>query len=423
MEAEEESSPMDPAEAYGHQGERTLEPGQRHALIARYMEEHQAALAVLARFEEAMNAYKTSGYKLDDSINDALREFFAFFDDKLLDHNRREETELFPLLHERMLATGEHSGGSERSTAIDLMEDDHVKFIQLGALVFNLLGLAARLPDLGSRMVHVRNGVRQFPRVDRTAAPTHPSRGPCALPNCTGLDHRRRNGPEHAIMSIAADSLTDRFGRRHTYLRISLTERCNLRCFYCMPAEGIELRPRQHFMRATELLTIARTFTDMGVRKIRLTGGEPLVRSDAAEVILGLGQLPVELAITTNGVLVDRFVDTFRNAGIRSVNISVDTLQPDRMERITRRDHFHRIMANIRLLLDEGFHVKVNMVVMRGVNDDEVTDMVEWTRSEPLHIRFIEFMPFNGNLWGRGQGRIHERDARPTYRALRCRQI
>ena len=152
MEAEEESSPMDPPEAYGHQGERTLEPGQRHALIARYMEEHQAALAVLARFEEAMNAYKTSGYKLDDSINDALREFFAIFDDKLLDHNRREETELFPLLHERMLATGEHSGGSERSTAIDLMEDDHVKFIQLGALVFNLLGLAARLPDLGSRM-------------------------------------------------------------------------------------------------------------------------------------------------------------------------------------------------------------------------------------------------------------------------------
>ncbi|MBK7111266.1 MAG: GTP 3',8-cyclase MoaA [Flavobacteriales bacterium] len=205
-------------------------------------------------------------------------------------------------------------------------------------------------------------------------------------------------------MSIAADSLTDRFGRRHTYLRISLTERCNLRCFYCMPAEGIELRPRQHFMRAAELLTIARTFTDMGVRKIRLTGGEPLVRSDAAEVILGLGQLPVELAITTNGVLVDRFVDTFRNAGIRSVNISVDTLQPDRMERITRRDHFHRIMANIRLLLDAGFHVKVNMVVMRGVNDDEVTDMVEWTRSEPLHIRFIEFMPFNGNLWEEDKG-------------------
>ena len=134
--------------------------------------------------------------------------------------------------------------------------------------------------------------------------------------------------------------LTDTFGRRHDYLRISLTERCNMRCFYCMPEEGIELRPREEFMRQEELLAIASTFVSMGVRKIRLTGGEPLVRRDAADLIEGLARLPVELAITTNGVLVDRFIDVFDRAGVRNVNVSLDTLNAERMQRITRRDYY-----------------------------------------------------------------------------------
>ena len=198
--------------------------------------------------------------------------------------------------------------------------------------------------------------------------------------------------------------LIDRFGRRHDYLRISLTERCNLRCVYCMPAEGIMLRPREQFMRAEEVIVMARMFTDLGVKKIRLTGGEPLVRKDAAQIITELGRLPVELAITTNGVLVDQFVDVFKEAGLRSVNVSLDSLRPERMQAISRRDPFARTTANIRLLQDADFHVKVNMVVMRGVNDDEVTDFMAWSRNEPVHVRFIEFMPFDGNRWDWSKG-------------------
>lgn len=201
------------------------------------------------------------------------------------------------------------------------------------------------------------------------------------------------------MATAAHTELIDRFGRRHDYLRISLTERCNLRCTYCMPEEGIVLRPRSHFMRTHEVLALAETFVGLGVRKIRLTGGEPLVRKDAAEVIRGLGKLPVELAITTNGVLLDRFLDVFEEAGLRSVNISLDSLRADRMAVISRRDYFQRTVDNIALAQERGFQLKVNMVVMRGVNDDEVTDFIEWTRKEPLHVRFIEFMPFNGNRW------------------------
>ncbi len=198
--------------------------------------------------------------------------------------------------------------------------------------------------------------------------------------------------------------LTDSFGRRHDYLRISLTERCNLRCFYCMPEDGIDLRPRNEFMRTEEVLAIAETFVGHGVRKISLTGGEPLLRKDAGAVIEGLAAFPVELSLTTNGILVDRFINTFRSSGITTVNISLDTLDPGRMERITRRDHSDRIIQNIRLLMDEGFHVKINMVVMRGTNDDEVCDFIEWSRNQPVHVRFIEFMPFGGNQWDWSRG-------------------
>lgn len=194
-------------------------------------------------------------------------------------------------------------------------------------------------------------------------------------------------------------SLTDTFGRRHDYLRISLTERCNMRCTYCMPEEGIPLRPREQFMRQEELLEIARVFTELGVRKIRLTGGEPLIRRDAVEIIGGLARLPVELAITTNGVLADRFVGTFREAGLRRVNVSLDSLRPERVHAITRRDHFHQVRANIDLLRREGFDLKVNVVLLRGTNDDEIADFVDWSAREDVPVRFIEFMPFDGNRW------------------------
>lgn len=198
--------------------------------------------------------------------------------------------------------------------------------------------------------------------------------------------------------------ITDQFGRIHDYLRISLTERCNLRCFYCMPEEGIVLRPKSNFMTQEELLNIAGTFVSMGVKKIRLTGGEPLVRNDAAEIMKALGKFPIELVITTNGVVADRFIPAFHEAGIRTINVSLDSLQPEKLRKITRRDHVDQVMNNIELLLREGFRIKLNAVLIKGVNDDEILDFIEFTKDRPLSFRFIEFMPFDGNQWDWSKG-------------------
>lgn len=193
--------------------------------------------------------------------------------------------------------------------------------------------------------------------------------------------------------------LKDKFGRVHDYLRISLIERCNLRCTYCMPEEGIILRDKSEFMRPEEIIEMANAFVSLGVTKIRLTGGEPLLRKGADLVIRELGKLPVELTMTTNGVLIDRYIDILKSAGIKSINVSLDSLSRDRFEQITRRDQFDRVIENIALLKKEGFEVKVNVVLMKGVNDDEVIDLINWGEREDLSIRFIEFMPFDGNQW------------------------
>ncbi len=193
--------------------------------------------------------------------------------------------------------------------------------------------------------------------------------------------------------------LQDKFQRVHDYLRISLTDSCNLRCSYCMPEEKISCMPQQHLMQAEEIEAIARTFVDLGVRKIRLTGGEPLVRKDAKEIIRRLAAYPVELTLTTNGVLVDQFISTFKEAGIRSLNVSLDTLDELKFFKLTKRDVFRKVCDNIQLLIKEGFHVKLNVVVMKGVNETEVNDFIALTEKLPLHVRFIEFMPFDGNLW------------------------
>lgn len=204
-------------------------------------------------------------------------------------------------------------------------------------------------------------------------------------------------------MNEASNILTDQLGRKHTYLRISLTELCNLRCNYCMPEEGISLSPRSHIMNFNEIEKLATLFVKHGVTKIRLTGGEPLVRRDIDQLILRLGELPVELCLTTNAVLVHRFIDTFRKAGISKINVSLDTLQEDRFKSITRRDQFRQVWDNIQLLIAEGFRVKLNAVLMKGVNDDEIADFINLTRELPIAVRFIEFMPFDGNSWDRSK--------------------
>ena len=194
--------------------------------------------------------------------------------------------------------------------------------------------------------------------------------------------------------------LIDRFNRVHDYLRISLTDKCNLRCAYCMPVD----LPRGFYngtirMEAEEILTLAKLFVQAGVRKIRLTGGEPLVRKDAARIMRDLSTLNVELTLTTNGVYVDEFTGVFRESGIRSVNVSLDSLEGEKFQLLTKRNYFDRIMANIDLLLKEGFRVKVNMVVLKDLNHTEIPRFVAWTKSHPLHVRFIEYMPFTGNGW------------------------
>ncbi|MGK2860356.1 MAG: GTP 3',8-cyclase MoaA [Chitinophagaceae bacterium] len=193
--------------------------------------------------------------------------------------------------------------------------------------------------------------------------------------------------------------ILDSFHRIHDYLRISLTDNCNLRCFYCMPEEDYEFTPASRLMQVHEIAALARTFVDLGVNKIRLTGGEPLVRKDAKEIILALSKLPVKLTLTTNATRLHDFADTLQKANIKSLNISLDTLQPDKFNLITRRNQFQLVYDNIHMMINLGFHVKVNMVVMKDLNENELNDFVEWTKLVPVHVRFIEFMPFSGNRW------------------------
>lgn len=193
--------------------------------------------------------------------------------------------------------------------------------------------------------------------------------------------------------------LQDQFGRIHDYLRISLTDKCNLRCTYCMPEEGNVLAPKSHIMTLEEIYDIAKIFVNLGVTKIRLTGGEPLVRKGVEHLLPQLASLGVKLTMTTNGVRLHEFFDILKSSGINDLNISIDTLSDLVFFQITRRDNFHQVMTNIEQAIERGFNVKINMVPMNGINDQEIIDFIEWTKNQPLDVRFIEFMPFNGNQW------------------------
>jgi len=166
-----------------------------------------------------------------------------------------------------------------------------------------------------------------------------------------------------------------------------------------MPEEDYEFTPASRLMQAGEIEGLARIFVELGVNKIRLTGGEPLVRKDAADIIMRLSRLGINLTLTTNATRLNDFVTVLKDANVHSLNISLDTLEADKFTMITRRNQFHQVYENIQVMLKNGFHVKVNMVVMKGLNDGEINNFIEWTRDEPVHVRFIEFMPFTGNRW------------------------
>lgn len=197
--------------------------------------------------------------------------------------------------------------------------------------------------------------------------------------------------------------LTDTFGRKHNYLRISLIEKCNLRCTYCMPADGIALSPKASLMTAYEIYEIANIFVKNGVDKIRLTGGEPLLRKDFPEIIAQLSQLNTEISITTNGILIDKHIGVLKQYNIKKINLSLDTLVPEKFQTITLRNQFEKVLDNLHLLLNNDFKIKVNVVLIKGFNDDEIIDFIKLTQFLPISIRFIEFMPFAGNDWDRSK--------------------
>ncbi|XP_026982956.1 molybdenum cofactor biosynthesis protein 1 isoform X2 [Sagmatias obliquidens] len=229
---------------------------------------------------------------------------------------------------------------------------------------------------------------------------TQPHPGEPSQPAVEVPSGRRRFLREHAAPFSAF--LTDSFGRRHSYLRISLTEKCNLRCQYCMPEEGVPLTPKADLLTTEEILTLARLFVKEGVDKIRLTGGEPLIRPDVVDIVAQLHQLEGlrTIGVTTNGINLARLLPQLQEAGLSTINISLDTLVPAKFEFIVRRKGFRKVMEGIHKAIELGYSpVKVNCVVMRGLNEDELLDFVALTEGLPLDVRFIEYMPFDGNKW------------------------
>jgi len=192
--------------------------------------------------------------------------------------------------------------------------------------------------------------------------------------------------------------LRDKFGRKISYLRLAVTDRCNLRCQYCMPAEGIDIVERKELLSFKEMYRITRVLSELGVNKIRLTGGEPFVRKDFVKFLesLSFNDRLEEINITTNGALIAKHIPTLEKLGIKAINLSLDTLQRNRFKTITRRDLFKETYETLENLLDSSLILKLNVVIVPGFNTDEIVDFVELTKNKNLAVRFIEEMPFNG---------------------------
>ena len=196
--------------------------------------------------------------------------------------------------------------------------------------------------------------------------------------------------------------MIDGFGRRIEYLRVSVTDKCNLRCVYCMPEEGLPWLRREQLLTYEEIAQLVAAMAPMGLRRVRITGGEPLVRRDVPELAALLARVPGidDLSLSTNAVLLEEQADALRAAGVRRVNVSLDSLRPDRVDALARRPGASaRIMAGLDAAERVGFDpIKVNVVLMRGSNDDEIADFAALTRERPWHVRFIELMPTGANL-------------------------
>ena len=219
-------------------------------------------------------------------------------------------------------------------------------------------------------------------------------------------------GEDKALSSSSSNNnlyapLQDTFGRTFDYVRIALTEKCNLRCTYCMPEEGVDFKNGEQILSADEILRVVKVLANMGVRKVRFTGGEPLVRKDIVKLVEGAANTPgvQSVHMTTNGIIFPKYAKQLRDAGLTGVNISLDTLDPDKFFQITRRKGEDKVLESIKTAIDLGFpRVKVNNVVMRGFNDNELDVFCEMTKDMNVTVRFIEFMPFDAHqIWETGE--------------------
>jgi cyclic pyranopterin phosphate synthase len=202
--------------------------------------------------------------------------------------------------------------------------------------------------------------------------------------------------------------MIDTYGRKINYLRLSVTDRCNLRCRYCMPEDGIPLLPQGGILTYEELFLVARTAVSLGIEKIRVTGGEPLIRKGILDFLSRLAGIPGlrQLVLTTNGLLLNEMAGPLKAAGIQRLNISIDSLVPENFRRITRGGDVSRVLSGIAAAEAAGFPIKLNMVVMRGVNDHEVVDFAALTLDKPYAVRFIEFMPSGAGADADWQSRV-----------------
>ncbi|MDY6843016.1 MAG: GTP 3',8-cyclase MoaA, partial [Thermodesulfobacteriota bacterium] len=208
-------------------------------------------------------------------------------------------------------------------------------------------------------------------------------------------------------------TLSDTYERKINYLRIAVTDRCNLRCVYCMPEGGTHILPREDILTYEELLTITRIVTKIGISKVRITGGEPLIRKGLVEFIYQLSRLPgvEDLSITTNGTLLYKYAEKLYEAGIKRINISLDSLNADRYREITRGGNFADVRRGIEVANEIGFDpLKINTVIIKGVNDDEIKDFALLAVKERFSVRFIEFMPVGEDTYW------HEENFVPTYK-------
>jgi cyclic pyranopterin phosphate synthase len=201
--------------------------------------------------------------------------------------------------------------------------------------------------------------------------------------------------------------LLDRFGRKHNNLRISVTDRCNIRCFYCMPAENVEFRPREELLRFEEMVRFVRIVTHLGVDKIRLTGGEPLVRHDVPDLVRMLAAIPGirDIALTTNGILLAEQANALKGAGLHRLNVSLDALSEETFERIARRKGLQRVLEGIFAAQQAGFdRIRLNAVSIRGITEVEIVPLAKFARQYGLELRFIEYMPLDAeHHWNHDQ--------------------